>query len=115
MQAVDIDNIVGSEDRCQDFSRHFFPRKEHLRSRWMSIDRAHLTDIILSRFPGRTEADLYIWIIKHRHSLKERFGPEYSLGRAASDYSAAHGKGPLRRFLGFFKRLFGRKSKPERP
>lgn len=33
MQAVDIDNILGSEDRCQDFSRHLFPRKEHLRSR----------------------------------------------------------------------------------
>ena len=246
MQAISIDDIVGSEDRYQDFSRHFFPRKEHLRNRWMSIDRAHLTHVILppikllklgglyfvrdgnhrvsvaksqgvhtidaevieltaeveieknakrddilkavlawerrrvlnqtcldriipvemieftapgrwhevlnhiqghkyfmnmgqeseisfedaavswyntlytptleavrnesilSRFPGRTEADLYIWIIKHWHSLKEKFGPEYSLDRAASDYSAAHGKGPLRRLASLFKGLFGR-------
>ena len=231
MQAVPIAAIAGSEDRYQDFSRHFFPKKEHLRQRWMSIDKAHLTDIILppikllkigelyfvrdgnhrvsvalsqgvqsidaevieltsevevskdatreeilgavlsyersrvleqtgldriipvemieftspgrwhevlnhieghkyfinmdrkeeipfedaarswyntlyvpiveiirsenlvSRFPGRTEADLYIWIIKHWHSLKEQYGQEYPLDQAAAEYAAAHGKG----------------------
>ena len=245
MKAVPIDSIVGSEDRYQDFSRHFFPKKEHLRQRWMSIDRAHLSDLILppikllkignlyfvrdgnhrvsvarsqgvttidaevielsaevqidkdatrgdilkavvawerqrvldqtglerivpvemieftalgrwhemlnhieghkyfislerdneisfedaarswynslytpileivrnenliSRFPGRTEADLYIWIIKHWHSLKEQYGPGYPLDKAASEYAASHGKGPLRRLFRGLRKLLG--------
>ena len=231
MQAVPIEDIAGSEDRYQDFSRHFFPKKEHLRHRWMSIDKAHLADVILppikllkiggmyfvrdgnhrvsvalsqgvqtidaevieltsevevskdatrdeilgavlsyersrvlaqteldriipiemidftapgrwhellnhieghkyfinmdhqeeipfdeaarswyntvyvpiveiirsenllTRFPNRTEADLYIWIIKHWHSLKEQYGPDYPLDQAAAEYAASHGKG----------------------
>ncbi len=47
MKVVSLDKIVGSEDRYHDFSGHFFPKKEHLRHRWMSIDRAYLTDVIL--------------------------------------------------------------------
>ncbi len=245
MQVIAIKNIAGSEDRYQDFSRHFFPKKEHLRNRWMSIDKAHLTDVILppiklfklgdmyfvrdgnhrvsvarsqgvmsidaevieltaeitvkktatrdeiqkaviayerrsvldqtdleriipvemieftspgrwyevlnhieghkyfinmnsqkempfedaarswynnlytpitdiireenliSRFPDRTEADLYIWIIKHWHSLKEKYGPEYPLDQAASEYAAAHGKGFSSRIGKRIKQLFG--------
>ena len=245
MQVIAIENIAGSEDRYQDFSRHFFPKKEHLRNRWMSIDKAHLTDVILppikllklgdiyfvrdgnhrvsvarsqgvmsidaevieltaeimvkktatrneilkaviayerrfvldqtdleriipvemieftspgrwyeilnhieghkyfinlngqeeisfedaarswynnlytpitniireenliSRFPGRTEADLYLWIIKHWHSLKEKYGPEYPLDQAASEYAAAHGKGFSSRMGKRIKQLFG--------
>jgi hypothetical protein len=47
IQTVDIDKIVGSEGRYQDFSKQFLPKKEHLRNRWISIDKAHLTDVIL--------------------------------------------------------------------
>ncbi len=245
MRVVPIANIAGSEDRYQDFSRHFFPRKEHLRHRWMSIDKAYLSDInlppikllklgdmyfvrdgnhrvsvaltqgvisidaevieltaeiqlgssatrdeilkaviayerrsvlepteleriipvemieftspgrwhevlnhieghkyfinlnsekeipfedaarswynnlytpiieiirgehLLTRFPKRTEADLYIWIIKHWHSLKEKYGPDYPLGQAASEYAAAHGKSFSSRMRKRVKSLFG--------
>ena len=245
MQAVSIDKIVGSEDRYMDFSRHFFPKKEHLRQRWKNIDKAHLIDIILppiellklselyfvrdgnhrvsvalsqglktidaevieldarlsvkstasreeiikavieyernsvleqtelarvipvetidfttlgrwhellnhieahkyfinmdsgeeiplgnaarswfdnlynpivqiiqaenilARFPNRTEADLYIWIIKHWHSLKEKCNPEYPLDQAVSDFSATHGKNLASRLIKRVKRLFG--------
>ncbi|OQX29310.1 MAG: hypothetical protein B0D92_04485 [Spirochaeta sp. LUC14_002_19_P3] len=246
MKAVPIKAIVGSEDRYRDFSRHFFPRREHLRNRWMSIDRAYLTDIILppikllkigdlyfvrdgnhrvsvalaqgvvtidaevieltsdlhisagadreeiltavlawersnvveqtnlgsilpveniafttpgrwhellnhieghkyylslersyevqfpeaarswydnlyskitdivrsenllSRFPGRTEADLYIWIIKHWHSLKEKCGEEYPLDKAVSEYAESHGKKPKFQSMSWLKKLFSR-------
>ncbi len=242
MQSVDISRIVGSEDRYQDFSRQFFPKREHLRQRWMSIDRAHLTNVILppikllkigemyfvrdgnhrvsvalaqgvqaidaevveltahvkvekdatredilkavlaferqrvltetgldniipvetieftspgrwhellnhieghkyfmnlereeeipfpeaarswysnlyvpvieiirkenflNRFPRRTEADLYMWMIKHWHSLKEKYGQEYPLDKAAAEYAAAHGKSFMSRAA---KRLTG--------
>ncbi len=29
---------------------------------------------ILERFPGRTEADLYAWLVYHRQALEERYG-----------------------------------------
>lgn len=47
MKAVDVDKIVGSEGRYRDFNRHFLPRKEHLKSRWTSIDRANYEDVPL--------------------------------------------------------------------
>jgi hypothetical protein len=47
MEAVAVDRIVGSEGRYRDFNRHFLPRKEFLRSRWISIDMAHYNDVPL--------------------------------------------------------------------
>jgi hypothetical protein len=47
MEAVPVDRIVGSEGRYRDFNRHFLPRKEFLKSRWVSIDRAHYEDVPL--------------------------------------------------------------------
>jgi len=42
---------------------------------------------ILADFPGRTEADLYLWIIEHRHYLIERYGQDVPLEEAAADFS----------------------------
>jgi hypothetical protein len=47
MQTISIDLIVGSEGRYRDFNKYFFPRAEHLRSRWEQVDVAQLKDIIL--------------------------------------------------------------------
>ena len=47
---------------------------------------------ILSRFPERTPADLYVWIVSTWHELKEQYGEEYSLKQAALDYSQEHGQ-----------------------
>ncbi|MCR4938479.1 MAG: transcriptional regulator [Treponemataceae bacterium] len=47
MQVVPVSLIAGSEGRYHDFDSHFFPRNMHLKRRWESIDRAHLTDVIL--------------------------------------------------------------------
>jgi hypothetical protein len=47
MKAVDVDRIIGSEGRYRDFNRHFLPRRDHLRSRWVSIDMAHYEDVAL--------------------------------------------------------------------
>jgi hypothetical protein len=46
-QTVPIKLIIGSEGRYRDFNRYFLPRAEHLRSRWMRVDEAHIKDIIL--------------------------------------------------------------------
>jgi hypothetical protein len=44
---VPLGKIVGSEGRYRDFNRHFLPKKDHLKQRWMSIDKTHYQDIIL--------------------------------------------------------------------
>ena len=47
MQVVQVNLIVGSEGRYQDFDNRFFPKNLHLKNRWEHIDMAHLTDIAL--------------------------------------------------------------------
>jgi hypothetical protein len=58
---------------------------------------------LLANFPGRTEADLYVWIIKHWDFLKKKYGT-YSLDKAAGDFSVKYGQsqGRFFRFLSLF-------------
>jgi hypothetical protein len=54
---------------------------------------------ILDDFPGRTEADLYLWIIEHRHYLSERYGEDVPLEQAAAEFSRDYSRGPGRKRL----------------
>jgi hypothetical protein len=67
---------------------------------------------IIARFPGRTVDDLYVWIVKHWHFLKEQCGPEYPAEEAARDFADRFGVGPWRRFL---RRIGIGRSKEEWP
>lgn len=61
---------------------------------------------ILSRFPGRTEGDLYLWIVKHWDQLKKHYGDSFSLRNAALDYSVRFGvekKSFFKRFFAFLR------------
>jgi hypothetical protein len=61
-------------------------------------------------FPGRSEGDLYVWIVKHWDSLKKKYGVRYSAAEAARDFSRKYGRdrgrffrfiaGALKGFLG---------------
>ncbi len=42
---------------------------------------------ILKQFPGRTEADLYIWISRWQHELSERYGKPVSAADAVDDFA----------------------------
>ena len=55
---------------------------------------------LLANFPGRTEGDLYVWIVKHWDFLKKKYG-RYSLAAAAGDFSNKYGqsRGRFFRFL----------------
>ncbi len=48
---------------------------------------------ILHYFPGRTEADLYVWIGRHRADLEEHLGWDVPVGPAAADLADSEGKG----------------------
>ncbi|MDR1949919.1 MAG: transcriptional regulator [Spirochaetaceae bacterium] len=54
-------------------------------------------------FPGRTESDLYVWIVKHWDSLKKKYGV-YALHDAARDFSARYGQ-RKNRFFSFLASL----------
>ncbi len=55
---------------------------------------------ILDDFPGRTESDLYLWIIDHLHYLREQFGPQIGREEAAADFTEHHTpRPPLKRAL----------------
>lgn len=47
MQVVDLENIIGSEGRYRDFNAAFLPKSDHTRTRWESVDKAHIQDVIL--------------------------------------------------------------------
>ena len=217
MQVVPVELIAGSEGRYKDFDNHFFPKNIHLKKRWMSIDKAHLTDVILPpivlyelgglyfvrdgmkpgmtvpqmmkqvihyekrvfysetgfgditdcwnmdfttpgqydviynhinihkyylnqnqteeipleqailswyqqvylpvitviknrhimrRFRNRTPSDLYVWLIKYWDDLKQRFGNDFSLDKAAEDFTKEFGDNIFSYLYKKIKRLF---------
>jgi nucleotide-binding universal stress UspA family protein len=52
---------------------------------------------VLQRFPGRTEADLYLWLSRHRAELEESLGWEIDPEAAAADLVDRHGAGSQQR------------------
>ncbi|MBN1135060.1 MAG: DUF4032 domain-containing protein [Anaerolineae bacterium] len=73
-------------------------------ARWYDEVYCPLVEIIreaeiLEQFPGRTEADLYLWLIEHRYYLSEETGYEVPLEEAAADFSAEFSRGPGRKEL----------------
>lgn len=61
---------------------------------------------LLRDFPGRTEADLYLWVMDHRYFLAQELGVDPSPEEAARSYEARFG--PLwKRLGGGLKRLLG--------
>lgn len=54
---------------------------------------------VLKDFPGRTEADLYLWIMEHRHYLAEELKQEIDLAQAAAHFAKKYSQ-RLKRVLG---------------
>jgi len=54
---------------------------------------------ILADFPGRTEADLYLWVIDHQHYLRERFGPGVGTEQAAEHFADHYTTRPIKRMV----------------
>jgi len=52
---------------------------------------------IVEAFRGRTEADLYLWIMDHRHYLTEQAGHDPGAGAAVQDYATRYGPPKARR------------------
>ena len=67
---------------------------------YMPIVKAIREEGILREFPNRTEADLYLWIIDHKHYLKEEYGREVPAEEAATDYAEHYSERPALKRIG---------------
>jgi hypothetical protein len=64
---------------------------------------------ILNRFPGRTEADLYLWIAENRARLQMRYGKPDKAQEAVDDFAKTHRiSAPLRWVRRLLHRFFPR-------
>ncbi len=54
---------------------------------------------ILADFPGRTEADLYLWVMDHQHYLRERFGPGVGTEQATEHFADHYTTRPIKRMV----------------
>ena len=69
---------------------------------------------ILERFPGRTEADLYLWIAENRARLQMRYGDQHQASEAVAEFAQRHPVSALRRWIRrVLHRLFPRFLPPE--
>ncbi len=72
---------------------------------------------LMSHFPGRTEADLYLWILHHRELIAQRYGlAPLSPDTAVSTFSEVHSGRPLEQTVKSLKfglhRAFGLDERP---
>jgi len=68
-------------------------------SLYMVLARIIREKDILGDFPGRTEADLYLWIMDHQHYLREQFGPGVGTEQAAEHFADHYTTRPIKRML----------------
>ena len=75
MREIPIDNIIGSVNRSQDFDRAFLPRENHIRSRWVNIDKARLEEVELPPIEVYKIGEVYFVIDgNHRVSVARERG-----------------------------------------
>lgn len=60
---------------------------------------------ILADFPGRTEADLYLYIIEHLYYLRQEWQDEVSVEEAASHFAEEYSQRPLRRLVNIIRNV----------
>lgn len=78
LQAVRIDQIVGSVDRYGDFDREFLPTQDHTAARWRRVNRAWYEDISLPPILLYQVGEIYFVVDgNHRVSVAREQGQEY--------------------------------------
>lgn len=67
---------------------------------------------LLADFPGRTEADLFVWLSQHRERLEERYGLHENLADLAQFLADEYREAGLPRLTRQVRRLLGSNSLP---
>ncbi len=63
---------------------------------------------VLERFPGRTESDLYVWVIENRDKLQQIAGRPLSSEETVKTFAEAHKEKPVQTMVRLLKRAVGR-------
>ena len=84
---------------------------------WYEIVYLPTTQIIrdstlLTDFPGRTEADLFVWLSKYREPLRERYGEYDHLADLAELLTTHYKEGTLQKAARQVRRLLGQETLP---
>ncbi|MDC7219541.1 MAG: transcriptional regulator [Spirochaetales bacterium] len=82
---------------------------------FLPIHKIIVANKLSSRFPGRTDADIYMWIVKHWDGLKSKYGQDFPLEEAAAEYSSLYGRSRLQQFLSGLKKILVRIFRKEDP
>lgn len=78
MRTIPVDKIIGSEGRYHDFSSAFLPKREQLKTRWVSVDSAIINDVILPPISVYSLGGYYfVRDGNHRVSVAKAQGMEY--------------------------------------
>ncbi len=90
-------------------SRHY-PSLEEAAADWyrevyLPVVKRIRDSNILDHFPGRTEADLYLWIAENRAALQMRYGHREKAGEAVKDFARKQQR-PW--FVRWFRRMLHR-------
>lgn len=65
LQPVPLDKIVGSMGRAHDFDRVFMPTQTHSRGKWVSVDSAYLSGVVLPPVSLYKLGDYYFVVDGH--------------------------------------------------
>ncbi len=60
---------------------------------------------VLADFPGRTETDLYLWIVTHQYYLMERRQGYVNFEEAAKHYVSRYSNRPMRKLHNWFRKF----------
>jgi hypothetical protein len=75
LQLVPLSQIQGSQSRCHDFDRNFYPLQDHLESRWLRVATAYELGLTLPPVELVQVGDIYfVRDGHHRISVAKAFG-----------------------------------------
>ena len=78
MREIEIDKIIGSQNRYMDFDESFLPRQTHTRSRWVNIDRVYMKGEYLPPVEVYKIGEFYFVIDgNHRVSVAREKGQKF--------------------------------------
>lgn len=94
MQLADKRDVSESEAVTHWYDTVYWPLIETIREH-----------AALKEFPGRTESDLYLWIVEHLHFLRET-AQDVSLESAVEQYADQFSEKPLKKLVRAFTQAF---------
>jgi len=84
-ETTDSRELTWEEAVCHWYDHVFMPLVEAIRQ-----------NKLLDDFPGRTEGDLYLWIIEHAYYLSQKLGRDLAPWEAAKDFARRFSRRPKR-------------------